>query len=280
MQTEMKLTATEQANVAALLSELKDKYGSSSMERIEEGFAMALGLKPPYTPPNPYQGASDFIVPGLSAKPWRDNEEFPIIPQLEASWEIIRTELRNALEKKMGFQQYLDPARPFDPTSPVPKEWKSLYLKEEPEDFSEHRKMCPETTKLISHPSVSNVAMFSALNPKGHIKPHFAGWNYELNLHLGLIIPEDCGIRCGPETRKWQEGKCFVFDGSHEHEAWNNSDTTRFILLLSIWHVDLTEGEIEFLRRARNLVDLEVAERHFEEMKVEQAQLANQKWWV
>lgn len=280
-QTQLKLTAQDQENVALLLSELKEKHGSSSMERIEAGFASAAGFRPPIPPQNEYQWASDFIVPGLTAKPWRNPEEFSISAELEAAWETIRAELRYALEQKRGFQQYLDPAKPFVPGGSIPEEWKSLYLKEEPGDFSENRALCPETTKIIlSDPCVSNVVFFSALNPGGHIKPHSAGWNYELNLHLGLIIPENCGIRCGPETKKWQEGKVLVFDGSHVHEAWNRSDVTRFILLLSVWHPDLTEAETDFLKRARNVVDLEVTDQHFKEMAIEQQRLVGQQWWA
>ena len=34
------------------------------------------------------------------------------------------------------------------------------------------------------------------------------------------------------ETRQWQEGRCLIFDDTVQHEAWNNSDLPRGVLLL------------------------------------------------
>jgi len=46
-------------------------------------------------------------------------------------------------------------------------------------------------------------------------------------------------MRVGDETRTVQEGKCVVFDDSWEHEAWNDGDGTRVVLILDVWHPDL-----------------------------------------
>ena len=77
-------------------------------------------------------------------------------------------------------------------------------------------------------------ADFSFLPAKTQIKPHVGFTKMVLRAHLGLIIPEGCGIRVGNETRSWKEGKMLVFDDSFEHEAWNNSDQDRFVLMLDI----------------------------------------------
>jgi aspartyl/asparaginyl beta-hydroxylase (cupin superfamily) len=34
------------------------------------------------------------------------------------------------------------------------------------------------------------------------------------------------------ETRGWEEGRCLVFDDTVEHEAWNDSEQARGVLLL------------------------------------------------
>ncbi|TMI04610.1 MAG: aspartyl/asparaginyl beta-hydroxylase domain-containing protein, partial [Betaproteobacteria bacterium] len=39
------------------------------------------------------------------------------------------------------------------------------------------------------------------------------------------------------------EGKAWVFDDTIEHEAWNDSDRTRVILLFEIWRPELTLEE-------------------------------------
>jgi hypothetical protein len=55
---------------------------------------------------------------------------------------------------------------------------------------------------------------------------------YVLRLHLGLEIPDECGLRVDGETRTWREGECLVFDDSFEHEAWNGSRLPRTVLLI------------------------------------------------
>jgi aspartyl/asparaginyl beta-hydroxylase (cupin superfamily) len=49
---------------------------------------------------------------------------------------------------------------------------------------------------------------------------------------LGLVVPPGCLLRVAGETRAWQEGRCLIFDDTLEHEAWNNSDQPRGVLLL------------------------------------------------
>ena len=50
---------------------------------------------------------------------------------------------------------------------------------------------------------------------------------------------------------KWQEGRCLVFDDSFEHEAWNRSDSVRIVLLIQLWHPDLSAAEIWALKEVR-----------------------------
>ena len=51
-------------------------------------------------------------------------------------------------------------------------------------------------------------------------------------------------MRVGSETRSWEEGKCLVFDDSFEHEVWNAGQGTRIVLVLDVWHPDLTGAEV------------------------------------
>jgi len=38
-------------------------------------------------------------------------------------------------------------------------------------------------------------------------------------------------------------GQAWVFDDTIEHEAWNNADQMRVILIFDIWNPSLTDGE-------------------------------------
>jgi aspartyl/asparaginyl beta-hydroxylase (cupin superfamily) len=53
--------------------------------------------------------------------------------------------------------------------------------------------------------------------------------------HLPLIVPADCGFRCGETIRQWRVGEAFVFDDTIEHEAWNDSDELRVVLIIELW---------------------------------------------
>jgi len=279
----MYLSETDKQKLAALLSEAKKKYSPSALERLEETFAMAAGEKPLVGPEDPSQEGTTFFFPDLTAKPWHDPKDFPIIAKLEASWEAIRDELKYALDNKRGFQHYVRRAtdQQNDPNSEVPKEWKALYLKEHAEEFPENRAMCPEATRIIAEePRVENYVIFSALDPGGHIAPHHATYNWTFNVHLGLIVPDNCALRVKDEARSWEEGKCLVFDGSFEHEAWNRGDFTRFILLIAIYHPDLTEIEISLLKQANLDLATQADVAHATVLKNRGKELEGKKWWM
>uniref|UniRef100_UPI0038B6E0C4 aspartyl/asparaginyl beta-hydroxylase domain-containing protein n=1 Tax=Novosphingobium sp. TaxID=1874826 RepID=UPI0038B6E0C4 len=52
-----------------------------------------------------------------------------------------------------------------------------------------------------------------------------------------------CAFRVGGETRPWVTGKAFAFDDTIEHEAWNDSDAPRAVLILDAWNPHLSENE-------------------------------------
>jgi len=46
-----------------------------------------------------------------------------------------------------------------------------------------------------------------------------------------------------------------VFDDSFEHEVWNNSTESRVILLVDVWHPELTLNERVILEPTLKLLD-------------------------
>ena len=81
------------------------------------------------------------------------------------------------------------------------------------------------------------------------LKPHCGPTNHRLRLHLPLLVPEgDTAMRVGGEARPWVEGVVSVLDDSFEHEVWNRGERARVLLLVDVWHPELTEEA----RRTRN----------------------------
>jgi aspartyl/asparaginyl beta-hydroxylase (cupin superfamily) len=62
----------------------------------------------------------------------------------------------------------------------------------------------------------------------------------------------------GGETRDWIPGKAWAFDDTIEHEAWNDSDVPRAILIFDVWNPFLTPAEQEMIKAAT-----EIYSRHY-----------------
>jgi len=85
--------------------------------------------------------------------------------------------------------------------------------------------------------------LFSKLSAGARIPAHHGMINTRLVCHLPLIVPPDCGFRVGGETRQWEEGKLLIFDDTIEHEAWNEGQSERVVLIFDVWHPDLDADE-------------------------------------
>ncbi len=92
---------------------------------------------------------------------------------------------------------------------------------------------------------------FSVLKPKIHIPPHFGTANTRLTTHLPLIIPSDkCRIRVNNHIHYWKEGELFWFDDSWDHEAFNDSEEVRVVLIFEAWRPDMSEAEIKAVKQS------------------------------
>ena len=105
--------------------------------------------------------------------------------------------------------------------------------------------MAPDATIPGKAPS----AFFSILRPGKHIPPHTGVTNTRAIVHLLLVVPGQCRFRVGGETREWVEGEAFAFDDTIEHEAINESDKDRIVLIFDTWNPHLSERERELLRQ-------------------------------
>ncbi len=127
--------------------------------------------------------------------------------------------------------------------------WSAFYLWKDGAVVADHAVRCPRTMKALAEAPLTHVqgrspaVLFSLLRPGTHIPPHNGFVNTRLICHLPLIVPGSCSLRVGNDTRDLVEGKAWLFDDTMEHEAWNDSDRTRVILLFEIWRPELTAEE-------------------------------------
>lgn len=199
-----------------------------------------------------FQQPTSFFYPRLPQIPFYPREAFDWVAQLEAAAPAMRGEARAVLARGQGLSPYVeaDPTRPSKGHVLLGKEeWSAFYLWRDGQPVSENVAHCPATAAAIADlpmPRItgrSPMAIFSVLKPKTHIPAHWGMLNTRLICHIPLIVPDHCRLRVGNETRAVEFGKAMIFDDSIEHEAWNDSDETRVVLLFEIWRPELDDAE-------------------------------------
>ncbi|HEY0233220.1 MAG TPA: aspartyl/asparaginyl beta-hydroxylase domain-containing protein [Dokdonella sp.] len=238
----------------SLLNPLRDRYGSTALARVEKSLAIYLGdLTAHY--PEPKQRPKFLYFPDLPAPRYFERELFPWYAELEAQTDVIRAEMLAALGEDSGFEPFLghsDDQRALqdhlrgERGTPA---WNALFFHRHGVRNEENARRCPRTAAALDAAPLCRIrdhspeACFSVLTPGSHILPHHGVTNTRVVTHLPLVVPDDCALVVAGELRRWQEGTCFSFDDTFEHEAWNRSADTRVVMLLDAWNPYLTEIE-------------------------------------
>ena len=252
----------------ALARYLADQVGSVdaagselAQKRLEEAIGVYAGVR------KVYQHEPLLLhYPRLPAIPFYPRELFPWLPEIEAATSTIQAELEAALATQMdAFSPYIQfpadaPVNQWEELNHSPR-WSSLFLWKDGVRNDAVCAACPETAALLAklpmahQPGFAPTAMFSALEANTRIPPHTGSTNVRLLCHLPLVLPGRAGFRVGNETREWEMGKAWVFDDTIEHEAWNDADALRVILIFDVWNPYLEPGErerINAMMAARN----------------------------
>ena len=244
------------ADASALAAHLRDavsaaraEHRGASLARFDESLAILAGTARVHES-RPVQ----LHVPRLPAIPFFDRELFPWLPRLEAATDSVRREAAALLDAGLpGFSPYVA----YRPGTPVNQwaelnhsmRWSSLWLWRDGVRQDAAIARCPETAALLAElpladqPGFAPTALFSALAPRTRIPPHHGSTNARLLVHLPLILPGPAGFRVGNEVRSWRIAEAWVFDDTIEHEAWNDADAPRLIMIFDIWNPLLSAAE-------------------------------------
>jgi aspartate beta-hydroxylase len=202
---------------------------------------------------------NQLCVPRLPAIPFFERELFPFLAEVETKTGVIRAELEAALasdrERFVPYIQYA-PGQPVNQWQELNHSlrWSTLHLWRSGKPVEENLARCPETARALAAMPLADIdglcpnAMFSALAPKSHIPPHNGETNARVVAHLPLIVPEACSYRVGFDWRRWQVGETLIFDDTIEHEARNDSDELRVVLIFDLWNPLLEPAERELVR--------------------------------
>ncbi len=217
----------------------------AELDRVKEFLLVLSGERDP-SPCPPKQAPCVFpVFPGLAKGPFYDGRCDAALAALEESYETILEEARKI--ESASFLPY-----PTSTTAPG-GEWTVYPMCYMGVDLSMFNSACPETFETVKKLPRSALrypwadALFSAHTGGTHLTPHTSIDNLRARCHLALEIPDGCEIIVGGEARRWQAGRALCFDESFEHETWNRSDERRVVLIVDVWHPDLTDVEIRAL---------------------------------
>jgi aspartyl/asparaginyl beta-hydroxylase (cupin superfamily) len=216
--------------------------------RLTEALEIAAGRRRRYV-----QEPTAFFYPGLPAIQFFDTAQFDWVPEFESAAPAIAAELKALLNVGTGdfraYVQHQTVAREANKALLGKKDWSILPLCENGWLAPSAIEKCPTTWETVLRAPLPRIAgwgptvVFSLLKGGAHIPPHSGMFNTRLVCHLPLIVPEGCRFRVGNEVREWEPGKLMIFDDTIEHEAWNDSDQDRVVLIFDIWRPELTEQE-------------------------------------
>ena len=203
------------------------------------------------------QQANSYIEE-LTPKPWHDAGRHKWASKLEQKWTVVRDELRKNLRdaslESRGNNVWggLQSDR-----VEYGSDWKTLPLCDRTVWDETNSALFPKTCALLTKSKVPLLeAFFAKMPPKTTIKPHSDMCNFVLTCHLGVDVPEgQCDLTVGDETRAWQNGNVMLFDTSILHSAENRADVTRYILMLRVYHPELSALERSAMQLVFDLLD-------------------------
>ena len=228
-------------------------HPAGSSRRFGDSLDILTGRKQRYVPtPRAY------FFPELPAIEFYDRTRFAWLDPVEAATDDICAELMPILEEGTHFGPYIEVEA--EKSSHVvqnsgnelissPEDWTAAYLIRDGKHQTPLAERCPKTLAALDEVPLETIegrapfVLFSKLTPGAWIAPHTGFLNSRLVCHLPLLIPDGCWFRVGNQVRLWERGKAWVFDDTIEHEARNQGQGTRVVLIFNIWHPDLTEEE-------------------------------------
>jgi aspartyl/asparaginyl beta-hydroxylase (cupin superfamily) len=162
-----------------------------------------------------------------------DPTDYPFVEAFERNAPLIHGELVEVMNTH--------PSRTFrhrpDGGNVVFEEgWKVFGFYERGRKLSLPPSICPRTRELVDTVPDIVTAGFSKFAGGARVKPH-SGKRDLIRCHLGLIISPGCRFRVGDEVREWEVNKCLLFNNRVVHEAWNDSQEDRVILIVDfVYH--------------------------------------------
>ena len=205
-----------------------------------------------------------YLFPGLPQVQFQPRETLPWLAAIEQATPDIRAELE-ALTEPGLFRPYVEPRadRPNTDAAGMASnpDWSALFLWRDGIEQPDIARRCPRTLEALADVPLCRIKgrtpsiLFSRLTPGARIPPHHGLVNTRLICHLPLIAPPGNRFRVGNDVREWKEGQAWAFDDTIEHEARNDSDLSRTVLIFDVWKPELTAEERDLIAALFTAID-------------------------
>jgi len=210
---------------------------------------------------NCYQYAHSY-VDGLTCIPFWDVGTQPWTKKLANKYKIIRKEFLDVISNKGKLDQgnNIWAGALTEEAGGYGEGWSTLVLMNRGMWDETNCNLFPNTAKAIQSAGVpATEIFFASMKPHTDIKLHSDFTNFVLTSHLAVDIPESgnnkCRLTVGDDAREWINGEVMLFDTSIMHDAVNESDDMRYILMFRVWHPDLTDIERNALQLIYDLLE-------------------------
>ena len=175
-----------------------------------------------------------YAASAIPPTPFLDLENFPELQAVAQRWQDIREEavaLRDGGAitvatgaNDIGFHTFFK------------RGWRRFYVSWYGRCLPSALAACPKTCAILAEAPSIQGAMFALLPAGAQLGRHrdpFAGC---LRFHLGLDTPGDPACRIEVDGRRvwWRDGEGLLFDETYVHEAKNDTDHDRLILLCDV----------------------------------------------
>ena len=267
LRAELQHAAAAQAEGARLFEQgLRDGLArrgfdpATSSSRFAASLDLMTGRRRLY-----YQQPKFYMFPGLPQIEFQPRETVAWLAEIEAAAPAIRAELDAILSEPALFAPYIEDRanRPRKDQAGLlgNDAWSAVFLWKDGVEVPEIAERCPQTMQALEAaplcriPGRSPSILFSKLQAGATIPPHHGLINTRLICHLPLVVPPDCWFRVGGEERQWRVGEAWAFDDTIEHEAANDSDQDRTILIFDVWKPEITAEEQDLIRALFATID-------------------------
>jgi aspartyl/asparaginyl beta-hydroxylase (cupin superfamily) len=188
-------------------------------------------------------------IDGLTAREFWDPTEYAWCQELKSKYQAIRDEFFSVV----GSKAYEDEFEAIDGDTYNIQEcthWTRIDLME---DGNWLHMVFPVTAQAVHDAKVPAMRVrFAILPPNDSTSRHTDLNNFVLTSQLAIDIPysgeNKCRLEVGDSEKQLLNGEMLLFDSTIYHKAVNDADKLRVVLLIDVWHPELSEVERQALQ--------------------------------